>query len=136
MNWFFYAFIAMLIQGLVLFIVKLLSSSVHPLTILFFQYIGSLIAMGLYLIYKRISFKIPKKQLGIVLFSGFLVSTGLSFYYLSIGLQNASIVVPLHNIGITLIPVILAFAFLKEKSNKRTLIGIVCSIICIILLTV
>lgn len=135
MSWFFYTLIGMFFQGTILFLVKLLSVEVHPLTILFYQYIGSLITMLAYLLIKKININLKRKDLIPVFFSGFLVSTGLSFYYLAIGLESASVIVPLHNVGITLIPVLLAFLFLKEKMNKRTILGIIFSITCIVLLT-
>jgi uncharacterized membrane protein len=122
-------------MGTVLFIVKLLSFNVSPLVILFYQYIGSLISAFSFLRIKKVSFGIKKRNLLMVLLSGVLVSTGLSFYYLAIGLTTASRVVPIHNVGITLVPAILAFLFLKEKITKRVVIGLIASIICIILLT-
>jgi uncharacterized membrane protein len=135
MTWLVYALFAMFFQGLVLFLVKLFSSNVHPITILFFQYVGSLISITIYLFYKRISFKLPRKYVVFVFVSSFLVSTGLALYYLAIGLQNASIVVPVHNVGITVLPAILAYTLLKEKVTRRSLLGIACSVICILVLT-
>ncbi|PIU62183.1 hypothetical protein COS83_02830 [archaeon CG07_land_8_20_14_0_80_38_8] len=136
MNWLIYSLLAMIIQGVVLFLVKLFSFNVHPFIILLYQYIGSIILMLVYLLLKKISFRVKRKQLFPLLFSGFLVSTGLAFYYLALGLETASRVVPLHNVGITVLPVLLAVLFLKEKMDWKKFIGIACSIICIIFLTI
>jgi len=94
MNWLIYSLLAMIIQGVVLFLVKLFSFNVHPFIILLYQYIGSIILMLVYLLLKKISFRVKRKQLFPLLFSGFLVSTGLAFYYLALGLETASRVVP------------------------------------------
>lgn len=134
MNWFRYVLLAMLIQGTVLFLVKLLSFSTNPLTVLLYQYIGSLITLSAYLVIKKSGFKVERKYVKRVLLSGFLVSTGLSFLYLGIGLMRASIVAPIHSVGLTLLPALLGFAYLKEKASKRVLIGILCSVLSIILL--
>ena len=136
MNWLIYSLLGMIIQGSILFLVKWFSFNTHPLIILLYQYLGSVIAMGGYLYLKKTGFKIKNKQTIFILLSGFLVSTGLSFYYLAIGLTNTSQVVPLHNVGITLLPIMLAYFFLKEKITMKTTIGITCSILCIILLTI
>lgn len=136
MSWVFYAILGMIIQGTILFLVKLFSARTNPLTILFFQYFGSLIITSIYLTYKKISVKLKKEALIKVLLSSFLISTGLSFYYLAISLQEASLIVPLHNIGITLIPVLLGFTLLKEKYNVRTILGVLLAIISITLITV
>lgn len=135
-GWVIYALLAMLLQGLVLFTVKVFSFQTHPLVVLLYQYIGSLIVLLAYLLIKKINFKLKKKELFWVLLSGFLISTGLSFYYLAIGLGEASKVIPLHNVGITLIPAILGFTLLKEKLNMRTIIGLIFAILCIIFLTI
>nr|MBD3312158.1 EamA family transporter [archaeon] len=136
MNWLLFSLFAMVIQGTVLFLVKFFSLSVHPLVILLFQYFGSFVGVSSYLLYKGLTPRLSKRELGVALLSGFLVSTGLSFYYLAISLTSASRVVPLHNVGITLIPSLLGFVFLKEKVDKRVVIGLIFSIISIIFLTI
>lgn len=136
MSWVYYAISAMLLQGFVIFLVKLLSSGNNPLLILFFQYTGSLAVVFFYLKYKKVKFKLNKKELKKVLLSGFLVSTGLSFYYLAIGLADASKVVPIQSVGVSLIPAVFAFAVLKEKITKRLILGLVFSVLCILFLTV
>jgi uncharacterized membrane protein len=136
MNWFIYALIAMFLQGILIFIVKVLSSSFNPLLLLFMQYFGGLISIIIYVKVKKFSLKIKKNELILALLSGFLVSTGISFYYLAIKLAPISIVSPLQSIGIILMHSILGFSFLKEKLNKKVLIGLVCSIFCIIFLTI
>jgi uncharacterized membrane protein len=128
--------LAMIGQGALLFIIKLLSFDTPPLLLLSYQYVGSLIMITLYLIIKNVSFKLKRVELLKILFTGFLVSTGLSFYYLAISLSDASKVVPLHNVGITLLPAILAFIYLKEKINKKIIAGLICSVLCIIFLTI
>lgn len=136
MSWLVYALVAMITQGTILFIVKSLSFNINPLVILLYQYVGSLIASIVYLLYKKVSFKVKRRHIGRVLLSGFLVSTGLAFYYLSLGLASASRVVPIHNIGITLIPAVYGFIYLKEALNKRVIIGIACSLVSILLLAI
>jgi len=136
MNWIHYTLIAMVLQGAILFTVKLFSFQTNPLIVLLYQYVGSVIVLFFYILIKKISFKINFKELLWVFLSGFLVSTGLSFYYLAIGLGEASKVIPIHNVGITLFPALLGFFFLKEKVTKKTILGIICSIVCVILLTI
>lgn len=136
MNWLLFSLLAMVIQGMVLFIVKVFSLGVHPLIILLYQYLGSVVGVSSYLLYKGLTPKLGKKAVSLALLSGFLVSTGLSFYYMAISLTSASRIVPLHNVGITLIPSLLGFVFLKEKVNKRVIIGLIFSIISIIFLTI
>ncbi len=136
MNWFFLSFIAMFLQGVILFLVKVLTGGINPLVILFYQYAGSLLCVAVFVSYKKINFRVERKKLIYILLSGFLVSTGLSFYYLSISLYTISRVSAIHNTGITLFPLLLAIVFLKEKINLRLILGIACSIVCIIFLTI
>jgi uncharacterized membrane protein len=135
MNWLVYALLGMVLQGSILFTVKLFSFQTHPLIILLYQYIGSVIVVFIYLLIKKVKLKLSKKNLLLTFLSGLLVSTGLSFYYLAIGLGETSRVIPLHNIGVTLLPAILGFTLLKEKINKKVIIGLLCSLISILLLT-
>jgi len=135
MNWLFYSILGAFLQGLVLFLVKFFSFNTPPLVVLFFQYAGSIFAMIIYLKCKKVSFKIALGELPKLFLSGFLVSTGLSFYYLAIGLMSASVVVPLHNVGITILPALIAFLLLKEKATKKVVLGIFCSIIAILFFT-
>lgn len=134
-KWFIYSFIAMVLEGTLLFIVKLLSLDTSLLTVLLFQYVGSLICTVVYLTIRRVKIKVKPAELIRILLSGFMVTTGFSFYYTAISMAPASIVVPLHNVGLTLLPSTLAFVFLREKINARVIIGIVCAVLCIILLT-
>ncbi|MDD4352849.1 MAG: EamA family transporter [Candidatus Nanoarchaeia archaeon] len=136
MNWFFYAVSAMILQGILVFTIKPLSSIFNPLLLLFMQYFGGLISVIIYVKIKKFKLKINKKELLLALLSGFLVSTGLSFYYLAIKLAPISIVSPLQSIGIMMMQAFLGFFALKEKISKKGLIGIVCSILCIIFLTI
>ncbi len=135
-NWLKYVILALTIQGFVIFFVKIFSSTVNPVLILFFQYIGSFISVCFYLLLKRIKPKVNKRELLLAVLSGLLLSTGLSFYYLSISLANVSIVSSLQSIGITIIPVILGLFVLKEKLTKRLVIGLVCAFLGIIFLTI
>ena len=136
MNWFGYAITAMILQGLLIFAIKPLSLSYNPLLLLFMQYFGGLISVLIYVKIKKFDLKIKKKELLLALISGFLVSTGLSFYYLAIRLAPISIVSPLQSIGIMLMQGILGFLILKEKLTKKILLGFVCAILCIIFLTI
>ncbi len=136
MNWIYYTIVAMIIIGGLLFFIKLLSFNVFPLVLLSYQYIGSLITIFIYLLIRKISFSVNRINLIKIFLSGLLVSTGLSFYYLSISLTSTSRVVPLHNVGVTLLPALLAFIFLKEKITKRVIAGLACSVLCIIFLTI
>ena len=136
MNWFGYVMIASVLQGLLVFAIKLLSAVYNPLLLLFMQYFGGLISAVIYAKAKKFDLKIKKKELLLALLSGFLVSTGLSFYYLAIKLAPVSIVSPLQSIGIMLMHGILGFSALKEKITIRGLLGIACSIACIIFLTI
>lgn len=135
MKWVGLALLAMLAQGTVLFVAKKFSATVSPLTVLFWQYAGSLAVMTPYL-FARKGFKIGGQDFLKVVLSAFLVSTGLSFYYIALHLGLASHVVPLHNVGTTLLPALLGFAFLNEKVSKRVVLGLVFSVLCIVLLTV
>ncbi len=136
MDWFFYAFLATIIQGLLVFTIKPLSSIFNPLMLLFMQYFGGLIFAVIYAKIKGFNFKLNKKELLLSLLSGFLVSTGLSFYYLAIQLGQISIVSPLQSVGIMLMHALLGFAVLKEKMRLKVILGIASSILCIILLTI
>lgn len=136
MKWIYYSVLGMLMQGILLFIVKILAFDVHPLNILAFQYIGSLIIVFPYLLFKKVDFKLKLSNFLKIMLAGFLVATGLSFYYLAISLSEASRVVPIHSIGLTLVPALLAFVFLKEKITKRLIAGLICSILCVIFLTI
>lgn len=135
MNWQAYALIAMILQGTILFTVKLFSFDTPALIILLYQYVGSIISILIYLVIKKISFKLKPKKLLLCFLSGILVSTGLSFYYDAISTGPASKVIPLQNVGITILPAILGFAALKEKITPKTIIGIILSITSILLLT-
>lgn len=136
MDWFFYASISMILQGILVFSIKPLTVFFNPLLLLLMQYFGGIICATFYLLIKKISFKITKKELILAFVSGFLVSTGLSFYYLAIRLAPVSIVSPLQSIGIVLIQSSLGFILLKEKANKKSVFGIICAILCIIFLTI
>jgi uncharacterized membrane protein len=136
MNWFFYAIIAMFLQGTLVFIIKLLSSTFNPLLLLFMQYFGGLISIIFYVKVKKFNLKIKRNELFLTLLSGFLISTGISFYYLAIKLAPISIVSPLQSVGIILMHSILGFSFLNEKLTKKTIIGLTCAILCIIFLTI
>jgi uncharacterized membrane protein len=72
----------------------------------------------------------------LILLSGFLVSTGLAFYYEAVKLAPISIVSPIQSIGITALQVALGMAFLKEKPTKRVWAGLACAVLCIIFLTI
>ncbi len=135
MNWLFFAIASMLLMGLVLFLVKLLSFGINPLLLLFYQYAGALAALTVYILIKRINLRVSGKNLFKILLSGFFVSTGLSFYYKAISLANASRVVPIHNIGITVLPSLAGFIILKEKSDKKIFLGLVFFVLSILLLT-
>jgi len=136
MNWFNLVLSAMLLQGSLVFFVKLLTNYFNPLNLLLMQYVGSLIALSCYFLVKRLKPLVTRRELLLSFLSGFFVSTGLSFYYLAINLGEVSRVAPLQSVGVTLIPTLLAFIFLKEKINKRVILGIACSILCIILLSI
>jgi uncharacterized membrane protein len=136
MSWFFYALIAMVLQGVLVFTIKPLSAVYNPLLLLFMQYFGGLIGVIIYVKAKKFNLKINKKELILALISGFLVSTGLSFYYLAIKLAPVSIISPLQSIGIMLMQGILGFLVLKERITKKILLGFLCAILCIIFLTI
>lgn len=136
MSWFIYCLTAMFIEGILLFIVKLLSFNSNPLVILTFQYLGSLICVAAYTWMRKIDIRLKSKELIKILIGGFLVSTGFSSFYIAISMAPASIVIPLHNISLTIIPSILAVIFLKEKVTKKSLFGILAAIISVALLTV
>lgn len=136
MNWFFYAISAMILQGLLVFAIKPLSSQFNPLLLLFMQYFGGLICAIIYVKIKKLNLKIKKNELILALLSGFLVSTGLSFYYMAIKLAPVSIVSPLQSMGILLMQGILGFSILKEKITKKIILGLACSLACIIFLTI
>ncbi len=136
MNWLFYALTAMLIQGIVIFFVKMLSASYNPVFLLFMQYLGGLISAAVLVIAKKWRLKIKRKEIILVLISGFMISTGLSFYYTAIKMAPVSIVSPLQSIGIVLMQGVFGFLFLKEKISTKTILGFMCAILCIIFLTI
>jgi uncharacterized membrane protein len=136
MEWFFYAVSAMILQGILVFAIKPLTAIFNPLLLLFMQYFGGLISVIVYAKVKKFNLKINKKELILALLSGFLVSTGLSFYYLAIKLAPVSIVSPLQSVGVMLMQVMLGFGFLKERMTKKAVLGIACSVLCIIFLTI
>ncbi len=136
MNWIISMILAMIIQGSLVFIVKLLSQSFPPLLILFFQYVGGLICSIIYISSKKIKINTSKKELYLILLSGFLVSTGLAFYYEAVKLAPISIVSPIQSIGITALQVAFGIIFLKEKPTPRVWAGLACAILCIIFLTI
>jgi len=135
MNWFLLSVAAMLLQGVIVFLIKLLTNYFNPLLLLFMQYAGGLVSVAIYIKVKKLKIKISKKELRLALMSGFLVSTGLSFYYLAIKLAPVSIVTPIQSVGVMLAQLMLGLAFLKEKLTKRLIAGIACAVTCIILLT-
>lgn len=135
MQWLGYSLTAMFLQGLLLFLVKLFSFSIHPLSLLLLQYLSSVVVIFVFIILKKISLRINKNDFAMLLLSGFLVSTGLALYYNAISLANVSRVVPAHNVGITLLPALLAFVLLKERITRRLVLGLLCSVACIIFLT-
>lgn len=135
MNWIVLSIIALIGQGLVLFIVKFLSININPLVLLAYQYAGSLLLASIYLWFKGINFKPTTKELSLLLLSGFLVSTGLAFYYTALSMASASQVVPIHNIGVTLLPVFFGLVLIKERLTKRLVLGLLFSIIGIVLLS-
>ena len=100
------------------------------------QYFGGLISIIIYVKVKKFNFKIKRNELFLALLSGFLISTGISFYYMAIKLAPISIVSPLQSVGIILMHSILGFSFLNEKLTKKTIIGLACAILCIIFLTI
>jgi uncharacterized membrane protein len=136
MSWIIYMVLAMIIQGSLVFAVKILSQSFAPLLMLFMQYLGGLIFSLMYVFAKKINIKAKKKELFLALLSGFLVSTGLAFYYEAVKLAPISIVSPLQSIGIMVIQVALGMVFLKEKPTKRVWAGLGCAVVCIIFLTI
>lgn len=135
MEWFVYAVIAMLLQGVLVFFIKLLSPNFSSVFLLFMQYTGGLISVLFYVLIRKFKLRISRHELCLALLSGFLVSTGLSFYYTAIKLAPVSIVSPLQSVGIILMQGVLGVAFLKEKVTRRVIAGIVCSVLCIIFLT-
>jgi len=136
MDWFFYAFIAMILQGVLVFAIKPLSRIFNPVLLLFMQYLGGLISVSVYILARKFKLKITKRELMLALLSGFLVSTGLTFYYIAIKLLPISIASPVQSVGIMLMQVLFGFTFLKEKLTKKAFIGLTCSILCIIFLTI
>lgn len=136
MEWFIYAILAMLLQGTLVFSIKPLTAIFNPLLLLFMQYLGALICTAIYALLRKIKLKITKKELALALVSGFLVSTGLSFYYSAVKLAPVSIVSPIQSVGIMLMHTVLGFFLLKEKISKTAAIGILCSILSIIFLTI
>ncbi|VVB75873.1 EamA-like transporter family protein [Candidatus Tiddalikarchaeum anstoanum] len=126
----------MFLQGILVFIVKLLSSSFNPLLLLFMQYAGGLIGVIIYVLVKKFKLTISKHELFLALLSGFLVSTGLSFYYIAIRMAPVSLVSPLQSVGIMLMQGILGFTILKEKVTLKTILGFISAILCIIFLTI
>lgn len=136
MEWFFYALTAMFLQGLLILSIKPLSSIFNPLLLLFMQYFGGLISVVIYVLVKKFKLRITRHELMLALVSGFLVSTGISFYYTAIKLAPVSIVSPLQSIGILLMQGILGFTVLKERLTKRVIIGLSCAVACIILLSI
>ncbi|MDD5417901.1 MAG: EamA family transporter [Candidatus Nanoarchaeia archaeon] len=136
MIWLAYALGAMALQGLVIFIVKAFSFRLSPLLVLLFQYIGSILLLSLYLKHKKINLHLDKLCVKKVFASGFLVSTGLSLYYLALGLAEASKVATIQSVGVTVLPVLFAFLILKEKVTKRLFAGLVFAVMCILFLTI
>ncbi|MFA5405875.1 MAG: EamA family transporter [Candidatus Nanoarchaeia archaeon] len=135
-EWLKYVLLALLIQGTVVFFVKLLSLTINPLSILLAQYVGALISTVIYLSVKRVKPSVNKREALLAVLSGFLLATGLSFYYTAISLGSVSVVTPIQSVGVSLVPVLLAIIFLKERLTKRLVIGLVCSLAGIILLTI
>jgi len=127
---------AVLLQGTLVFAIKPLTGIFNPVLLLFMQYLGGLISVVIYVLVKKFNLSIKKRELKLSLVSGFLVSTGLTFYYMAIKLLPISIASPVQSVGIILMQSFFGFVFLKEKLTKKVVMGIVCSILCIILLTI
>jgi len=136
MDWFTYVLMAVLLQGTLVFAIKPLTGIFNPVLLLFMQYLGGLISVVIYVLVKKFNLSIKKRELKLSLVSGFLVSTGLTFYYMAIKLLPISIASPVQSVGIILMQSFFGFVFLKEKLTKKVVMGIVCSILCIILLTI
>ena len=126
----------MILQGILVFAIKPLSKVFSPVLLLFMQYLGGLISVIVYVLVKKFKLNITKRELVLALVSGFLVSTGLTFYYLSISILPISIASPVQSVGIMLMQSFFGFIFLKEKLTKRVAFGIICSILCIVFLTI
>ena len=136
MDWFTYVLMAVLLQGTLVFAIKPLTGIFNPVLLLFMQYLGGLISVVIYVLVKKFNLSIKKRELKLSLVSGFLVSTGLTFYYMAIKLLPISIASPVQSVGIMLMQVLFGFTFLKEKLTKKAFIGLTCSILCIIFLTI
>jgi uncharacterized membrane protein len=91
-DWLKYTLAAVLIQGAVVFIVKILSITINPLSILLVQYFGALISTVIYLGVKQVKPVVTKREALLAVLSGFLLATGLSFYYIAIDLGSVSVV--------------------------------------------
>lgn len=135
-KWYVLVTSATVLMGVILFVAKVLMRGLHPLIIIPFQFVGSMIFLFVLITNRGINMKIDLKTLLFLFLIGGLIATGFTFYYIALSIADVSRVVPLQNIGHIIVPTVLAIVFLKEKITVRECCALICAILSMIVMSV
>ena len=127
-KWLLYAFLTALFTSLSTILGKIGLKNIDVYLATMLRTITVLIIIWFIIIYKKEFKKINKRNLLFVTLSG--ISTGLSwlFYFKALKEKDASIVFPLEKLSAA-VCILLSVIFLKEKLNKKRVIGFIFIII-------
>jgi len=135
-SWFTYAVLGMIIQGITLFIVKLILPYSGNYSLLFMQYFGGFLCVIIYILIKKSWTKMKVKDILFANMCGAFSSLGVGFFYLALNETLISVAAPVRGAGFLIFTSLLGVIFLKEKITFKKVLGLVLAALGIIFLTI
>jgi drug/metabolite transporter (DMT)-like permease len=135
MKWQNYAILGMIIQGIVVFLVKLVLPFSERYSLLLMQYFGAFICASIYILCKKSWKKMDKKEIILSLTCGAFSFSGVASFYMALNETAVSIAAPVRGAGFLILTSAIGIIFLKEKISLKKITGLALAAIGIIFLT-